>query len=75
MNLNTMRLKYKRKPYQLTLNQPKFNKFEKIVESKPIVDKKKMARLFPLDFIHSMDAMVPHIGVLKIDTLNQLVAK
>nr|BAA06118.1 ORF-1130 [Physarum polycephalum] len=71
IQINSLRIKLNRKPYQLTINRPHFSNFKKLTDSSIIINKRKLATLFPPDFIHSMDAMVPQIAILKINMLNK----
>lgn len=73
INLNNFH--FKRKSYQLTLNKPEFSKFQQLTDSSLIINPIKLATLFPPDFIHSMDAMVPQLSILKLYKLNKSLKK
>lgn len=60
IRLNTYKLGLKRKPYQLVLKKPQYKAFNALNKIETIINKRKQARLFPPDFIHSMDSVAVH---------------
>lgn len=48
-------------------------KFIKITNVSLVINRNKIASLFPIDFIHSIDAMVPQVDIIKISILNKLL--
>lgn len=60
IRLNTYKIGVDRKPYQLTIRKPNFSDFDTLNNVRIKIDIRKQARLFPPDFIHSMDSTIAH---------------
>lgn len=61
-----------KKPYRLTLLKSNIKAFNSIEELDIPINKAKMATVFLPNFVHSMDAMVVHLTIIKKESLREI---
>lgn len=71
--INALRLGINRKADQLTLNRANFNRYKTLTNANIMTSKPKFISLFPPNYMHSMDAIMPHMSIHKfMDMSNKL---